>query len=114
VKKTTAELLIGTWKRVAQQNLPQISPEWDITVEYAVDGKVFIRAKDPDSGLPPLQTGTYRLEGNVIKKIMDPPAKPRDRVVTIESVSEDKLIELGPDKPLRARMEYQRVREEKK
>ena len=105
--------MVGTWKRVAQQNLPQIPPEWGITVEYAVYGKVFIRAQDPKSGLPPLQTGTYQLEGNVIKKFMDPPAKPRDRIVIIESVSEDRLIVLGPDKPLRARMEYQRVRAKK-
>src|SRR5262245_23147359 len=81
MKKTTAELLVGTWKRVAQQNLPALPPDWDLTIEYTKDGRVVMMAKVPMGEVPPLQTGTFRLDGKTLERAMDPPSEPRLRTV---------------------------------
>lgn len=106
--KTTAELLVGTWKRVKQQDNP-LPPDWDITIEFTAGGKVIMRAKGPFTDPPPLLTGTYKLEGNTIRVTMDmdPLPNPPSRTPIIKFISEEKLMIAGPKGTPRS--EYRRL-----
>ncbi len=50
---------------------------------------------NPLEDLPEVQTGIYRLEGNSLWMIMDPPAGPTVRMVAIESINEERLVTVG-------------------
>ena len=60
-KKTTAELLIGTWKLV-ESSYVKLSPGFDKRYEYNSDGKFTVQTLDPNRGFK--QTGgTFLVDG---------------------------------------------------
>ena len=93
-KKTSAELLVGTWKKISMDGKP-LPKSYETTLEFTKDGKVTIRVeKSRNDVLPPPRPGKYRLEGNTIW--LDTEATTESLAqswsVTIKSVTDDKLL----------------------
>lgn len=107
-EKTKAELLIGTWKLVSRT--PPPNPFVPMTFEYTKDGKVTLLKNNPLEKGTEIQTGTYRVEGDILFRTMD--TEPSDRNVTIESITENKLTTSGLSGSTRMVHEYERVKGE--
>jgi hypothetical protein len=110
--KTTAELLVGSWK-MTKCDYPPIAPQVEIILVFSDDGRFETHGADPWNGLR-VRMGTYRLEGNTIHFSVGPTdrldAMTWDKV--IEVITEDKLVLVGfPEPNGRPRMELQRTTE---
>ena len=93
VEKTKAELLVGKWKLIKTDNQPAAAT---IVYEFTKDGKYYGSATGPT--VPPQKrSGTYRLDGNVIRLSIDAnadePAETSDLV--IEVLTETELVFMG-------------------
>lgn len=60
-----------------------------------------------------VQTGTYRLDEGEIRLVMDPPADPTDRRLTIESSTADRFVTSGLVNRERQTSEFERVAKKK-
>jgi uncharacterized protein (TIGR03066 family) len=105
-EKTKAELLVGTWKLV--KRTPPNSKGSQMTFEYTKNGEVTLWKDNPLDGRE-IQMGTYRLEGDTLSLMMD--ADPKERNVTIDSITEDRLVTSGFSGSTPISHEYERVRE---
>lgn len=107
VEKTTTELLVGTWKLVkSNSGLPL---GLDATIEYGKDGAITMWVNSPLEP-PEVQTGTYQVVGDTMQMIMRSRAGPRDRSVTIDSVTVNKLVTSGKVGSENQIHEFERVR----
>ena len=107
-KKTTAELLVGTWKFVKQTPNHTV-PGWQATFEFKPDGTVTLWKDCPVDG-DSLERGTYRVVDDSLRMAMD--TDPHDRKVTIRSITDDTLLvasDIGAREPQID--EYRRVRD---
>ena len=116
-QRTTAELLVGTWRYVKSMTDERELPTFlESLAEYTADGRFFTRVKTP-TGLV-WQDGAYRLDGDVIRVEVTAPADLRRsfdlrvldiseaRLVYAEVGFEDKEVterERVPDDPARTR-----------
>lgn len=108
--RTTAELLVGSWK-LTKCDLP-VALDDDFVCTYTADGRFQVVSVDP-ANKPQVGTGTYVLNGNILRVsvvatgVHD--AASWDQV--IESITEDKLVVLGPpnSRGRQPRSEYQRI-----
>jgi Lipocalin-like domain len=98
--KTTAELLVGTWRLVEQpeDREPREPDLFGIVRQFADDGRVEDRVTDFING-PQVSSGTYRLEGNTLKFFSPSIANPSptrheiwELTSTIESLTEEELV----------------------
>jgi uncharacterized protein (TIGR03066 family) len=90
VKKTTAELLVGTWQLT---QIDKRRPSETATIEFTQDGKVVTRVVGPT--IPTQKrTGTYTLHQNslrlAIEATTDEPGENED--LMIESLTETELL----------------------
>ncbi|MBN9121481.1 MAG: hypothetical protein J0I06_20415 [Planctomycetes bacterium] len=87
VKKTTAELLVGTWHGVSIDG-QQIPKEWIFVMEFMDDGSLNIFVND-QKNIPAVKMGTYKLTGDRIK--LSTPANAegpaRDWSIVIKEIS---------------------------
>lgn len=87
--KTTAELLLGKWAAVKQDDV-EIRPDTYVA-EFDKAGKVIFRDLTGENAV---RNGTYRLEGKSLQ--METPATATSEAakwtVTIESITEEKLV----------------------
>lgn len=95
VKKSTAELLVGTWKQVKFMNKP---PLGENLMGFTADGKYFARLTSPRLAVR-ITTGSYSLIGKSIRLTSDAndegPSKSWD--VVIEAISAEELtVVAGP------------------
>lgn len=104
-EKTKAELLVGTWNHV--KRTPPKAKGNESTFDYTKDGRVRLRKFNPRDG-EEIETGTYRVEGSMLLLNMD--THPTERNVTIELITEDKLVTSGFSGSTRMVSEYERVR----
>ena len=98
--KTTAELLVGSWKRVENpEDRKPVEPDlFGIVCRFTEDGRYEFRVTDFIRG-PWATSGTYQLDGNTIKfftPTSDNPSPIPDQIwelsSTIESISEEELV----------------------
>jgi uncharacterized protein (TIGR03066 family) len=94
VKKTTAELLIGTWKQVSSNSGQPLPKTYETTLEMTKDGKVCFRVVKSDRPIPPPRVGEYRLDGNIIRFATERTTEtpPQNWSVTIKELDENKLL----------------------
>jgi hypothetical protein len=89
--KTTAELLLGSWKEV----YPEQAVRPELLYHFTKDGRHEIRVWDFIHG-PAVSVGTYKLEGNTIR--FEPQYQDNyreeilDRVTLIEKLTDEELI----------------------
>ncbi|MBX9628355.1 MAG: hypothetical protein K2X82_31440 [Gemmataceae bacterium] len=114
-KKTTAELLIGTWRQVKEgkHELPAEGP-LGVFLEFADRGKLTIRIMD-GRNRPPI-VGRYRLDGNHLRlsaeKTFDQDAI--ERTLLIRTLTEAELVyetEKGKEDEEVVTAKYRRVTE---
>ena len=109
--KTTAELLVGKWKRVKSNT--KDAPGYKETIEFTAAGEEVTVIDSDLEEVPIVVTGRYRMEGNTIWAIRDPHVRlvRTAHAVAIESISEDKLVlvDYGSDDD-RQVGEYERVK----
>jgi len=96
--KTTAELLVGSWKKVRPGEHPAEPALYEIIRRFKDDGKYELDIWNAIDG-PRLISGTYRLDGNTLRfltPVVDPSPIPHQEiwelVNTIESVTEEQLV----------------------
>ena len=92
--KTTAELLVGKWKMVADE--PGTPKGFEAYMEFTADGKIVITMSCPTERnipQPEVQNGTYRLEDRRLFLAMGD--EDGDRKVTIDSITEDRFVDSG-------------------
>ena len=103
-KKTSAELLVGTWKLIKVDD--KLEPA-HVFAEFKKDGQFTFRATDP----PQTRTGTYQLTGNTLHLTAnangDRPGKSWD--VVIEVVTETELVTVAGPPDARQRSVSKRV-----
>jgi uncharacterized protein (TIGR03066 family) len=91
-KKTTAELLVGTWKMIKLQDV-DVNPQLDIQIEFNRDGKFIVQIIEPKNGIQ-MSKGSYTLKGKTLRRTSvsgaDQPERSWD--VTIEVITNDELI----------------------
>jgi uncharacterized protein (TIGR03066 family) len=90
-KKTTAELLVGTWK-VLKEDSRETPKDWTYEFTFTADGKFNVRLINPKRP-PQVKFGTYKLTGNVIRCDIEADGNNAARKVdiTIDSITEDTL-----------------------
>ena len=91
-KKTTAELLVGTWK-VVKMDGKETPKDWIDEDTFFADGKWrtrFIEPVQPEV----MRFGTYKLDGNTIRLDIQANGEfaARKTVITILSLTEDRLV----------------------
>ena len=64
--KPTAELLIGTWKRI-MLNGKQVPPDRAEEIEFSANGNYVIRVYNPKTGEVGIKRGRYTLEGQALR-----------------------------------------------
>lgn len=115
-KRTTAELLVGTWEMIESD--PSVSADGSSTIECTADGRWSSRTIAEAGDEPQLASGTYVLEGDIIRMTLLSANKLRgnDRLGKswerlIESISETERVSLGPpsSEGKRTRAVYRRV-----
>jgi hypothetical protein len=110
--QTLAGPLIGKWKLVRHKS--RLPASIQATTEYTKDGRVIMWSQNPLENMPQVQTGTYRLDGNILRIIMDGAADVDDkyRTLTLVSITEDKhvLSAVEEGDPHVYEYEYERVR----
>jgi len=96
-KKTTAELLIGTWRleeKFLDGRVMEKYPTKSLnhTLEFAADGKLTDR-EYTRVGTTSLRTGKYRLDGQVVHLVLEAMAdkKAREWSMTIGSITDDRM-----------------------
>ena len=108
--RTTAELLVGTWRWVRLSDLAEPPPWSEKTFEYTRDGRVIMRYWFHAAGEAEPQTGTYRLDGDVLHlDITSPPDKVRKQSTRILKVDDRVLVDTDADTTGRFIAEYERV-----
>lgn len=104
--KTTAELLVGTWKQI-RHNHPGLPVTYTTTIEYTRSNRFRVWTYNPPA--KPLVTGgTYRVEGDTIRKTY---GNGEEAILHIERLTEDTLViggEVGTDWIVH---EYQRLQQ---
>lgn len=96
LKKITAELLVGKWRKVTVDG--DALPENYVSIkEFTADGKVRDHVEKSNRLIPP-RTGRYRLDGNVITFWTEPTTESpaQNWSVTIKVLDENKLILTAP------------------
>jgi len=97
VKRTTQELLVGTWKMVKSSQM-KVGPSIDRRIEFTADGKFFLRWHDPGLEFQK-KDASYQVTGQVIRLTYEGDADGPRAVfdTTIEAITEDELrIAGGP------------------
>ena len=110
-KKTTAELLVGTWKQVSRNGKP-LPETYEPTIELTKDGKVTFRVLKSDRPIPPARVGEYRLEGNDIKFRTEATteSQAQDWIVMIKAIDEKKLLIIAYDNETGQGSEYLKIK----
>ena len=93
-KKTTAEVLVGSWKVVSTGG-SKVSDDYMAVTEYSRDGTMVRRVEKSRNGvIPPPRKGTYRLEGKTLHFTTEATTESRAQSwsVEIHSISDAKLI----------------------
>jgi uncharacterized protein (TIGR03066 family) len=107
-RKTTAELLIGTWEIVEQD--PPMPPHVKATVEFTKDGRQILRIRD--SREHPPTSAVYRLTGTTLRIDFpeDRDNQFRSWVTSIEMLTDNDMIltTLDQHEPMK-RVIYRRV-----
>lgn len=89
-KKTTAELLVGTW-RVVELNGRKVPKGWVYRFTFERDGRLHTFAED-EPGRPRSRSGTYSIEGTKLRfQITTEEGHRVDGVGTITEISESRL-----------------------
>jgi len=92
-KKPWSELIVGKWKFFKAEN-PPAPPTLSALTEFTADGKVMTNVSDPVRGFKLVRTGTYKLEGAILR-VEYAPSKEEEGEASeakIESLTEDELI----------------------
>ena len=109
-QRTTAELLVGTWRWVRLSDLVGPPSFSEMTFEYTRDGRVIIRIWYHAAGESEPQTGTYRLDGDVLHMdITHPPKKVRSSSTRIVKLDDKVFVNTDADTTGRFIAEYERV-----
>ena len=107
--RTTAELLVGTWRWVKLSDLVGPPPWTEKTFEYTGDGRVIIRYWF-DVGPAEPQIGTYRLDGDILHlHITHQPDKVRRQSTRIVKLDDKVFVNTDADTTGRFIAEYERV-----
>ena len=111
-KKTTAELLTGTWKEIKFMNK---KPLGENLLGFTADGRYLARLTSPRLGLR-ITTGSYTLNGKAIRLTSDAnqagPSRSWD--VVIEAISPEELTLVAGPPDDRQRSVLKRVPEQRK
>ena len=106
--KTVAELLVGKWKQVSKR--AGRLDGFELTEDFRSDGTVTLWVNDPGMHLPQPQItlGTYRLEGNLL--FLNLGRREGEIKITIDEITDDKLVYSGWVGRERQVEAYERVR----
>jgi hypothetical protein len=110
--KTKAELLIGVWKIVEQED-PPLPQNLTALTEFTEDGKTVLRLTESRRGPLPTVAGRYQLKGDIIRFDSESSENPGGALQTwnakIESITDDTLVLIGVEgKPRRLVAERER------
>jgi uncharacterized protein (TIGR03066 family) len=109
-KPTTADKLLGNWKLVKSSQGSENAIY--LEVEFAKDGKMFIRQGDKARRRPlSVREGKYKLDGEKIDYEIATPGSEKTEILTIKRLTDD---ELAFDDPDDIREEFVRIKPEKK
>ena len=109
-QRTTAELLVGTWRFVKVSDAVGPRSYSEATFEYTRDGRVVIRLWYHTIGPAEPQTGTYRLDGDVLHvDIAHPPDKVPSQSPRIIKLDDKVFVNTDADTTGRFIAEYERV-----
>lgn len=97
-QKTTAELLIGSWKEVQPEQKPDEPALFEIVHRLRADGTYELDVWDTLRG-PKVVSGRYQVQGNALQFLSDITGNPSptcneicERTHTIESLTEEQLV----------------------
>jgi hypothetical protein len=97
-QKTTTELLIGSWKEVQPEQMPNEPVLFEIVHRFRADGTYELDVWDMLRG-PKVLSGKYQVQGNALQFLLDiteNPSSTRDEICerthTIESLTEEQLV----------------------
>lgn len=107
IKKTTAELIIGTWK-VVKLDGQQVPNDWLLAMEFTREGKLNVFANKPSKA----RIGTYKLTGETIQFHIPADAGNAESKgeIKIISLNEDQLSIITQSKNVRTEEVLRRVK----
>jgi hypothetical protein len=98
-KKTTAELLVGTWKMSKSSHL-KLGPDIERRIRFAANRRFFFRWDEPGFDVRE-KTGTYSFDGRMLRITdetgADRQGKPREVIIEFLNKDEFRITSVPPE-----------------